>query len=60
MGYFDAIAVSAFDVDPQNRRVFFPWGFLARGYVVPTETDYERLRKTLIGASKLTLLLISA
>ena len=48
MGYFEAIAASSFTTDSEGRRLFFPWGVFHKGYVVPTEADYLRLRETLI------------
>jgi hypothetical protein len=48
MGYFEAIAASSFTTDGEGRHLFFPWGVFGRGYVVPTEDDYLRLRATLI------------
>ena len=48
MGYFEAIAASSFTTDTDGRHLFFPWGVFGKGYVVPTENDYLRLRATLI------------
>jgi hypothetical protein len=62
MGYFEALAASSFITDSEGRRVFFPWGVLGRGYVVPTDHEYERLRATLVRTYQLlipaTILLI--
>ena len=44
MGYFDALTSGTFKTTPDGKRLFFPWGTLGRGYIVGTETDYERLR----------------
>jgi len=48
MGYFEAIAASSFTTDREGRHLFFPWGVLGKGYVIPAEDDYLRLRATLI------------
>lgn len=48
MGYFEALAASSFTADSEGRRIFFPWGVLGKGYVIPTEDEYERLRATLV------------
>jgi hypothetical protein len=48
MGYFEAIVASSFTTDSEGRHLFFPWGVLGKGYVVPAEDDYLRLRATLI------------
>jgi len=48
MGYFEAIAASSFTTDSEGRHLFFPSGVLGKGYVVPTEHDYLRLRATLV------------
>jgi hypothetical protein len=44
MGYFDALTSSSFKTTADGRRLFFPWGIWGRGYAIPTEQDYERLR----------------
>jgi hypothetical protein len=44
MGYFDAIASSAFKIADDGRKLFFPWGTLGRGYVLGSDEDYLRLR----------------
>jgi hypothetical protein len=48
MGYFDGIAANYFKTDGEGRHVFFPWGILGSGYLVPTDAEYERLRATLV------------
>jgi hypothetical protein len=47
MGYFDALTSSYFKTGQDGRKLFFPWGVIGRGYVVPSEEHYERLRKPL-------------
>jgi hypothetical protein len=45
MGYFDALTNGSFKTAKDGRRLFFPWGVMGRGYLIPTEQDYERLRR---------------
>jgi hypothetical protein len=47
MGYFDALTSSSFKTAPDGSQVFFPWGVMGRGYVIPSQQDYERLRQQL-------------
>ena len=47
MGYFDALTSSSFKTAPDGSHVFFPWGVMGRGYVIPSQQDYERLRQQL-------------
>jgi hypothetical protein len=44
MGYFDALASSSFKITSIGK-IFFPFGVLGRGYAIPTEAQYERLRR---------------
>lgn len=44
MGYFDALTSSSFKITPAGK-FFFPWGVLGRGYAIPTQAQYERLRR---------------
>ena len=39
MGYFDRQSAALFKKDAQGGDVFFIWGNLGRGRVIPTETD---------------------
>jgi len=48
MDYFEAIAASSFITNDRGQRIFFPWGPLGKGYVVPTDDEYERLRVALV------------
>lgn len=45
MGYFKRLADSSFKVDDQGNTLFYPWGILGRGYILPdkeTETEIRR------------------
>jgi hypothetical protein len=44
MGYFDALASSAFKTADDGRKLFFPWGTFGRGYVLSSDEDSVRLR----------------
>jgi hypothetical protein len=60
MGYFDALTSSCFKTAHDGRKLFFPWGVLGRGYVIPSNADYERLRGQLKIYTIVSLLLIIA
>lgn len=45
MGYFDALASGSFKTTEDGRKLFFPAGAFGRGYVVPSEGEFEKLRK---------------
>jgi|EndMetStandDraft_5_1072996.scaffolds.fasta_scaffold652672_1 hypothetical protein len=47
MGYFDALTESSFRTTQDGHRLFFPWGPWGRGYVVPSEKQYQRLHQKL-------------
>lgn len=60
MGYFDAITSAAFKTMPDGRRLYFPWGVLGRGYAIPTDAEYNRLRRQTKINSAVSLVLIIA
>ena len=60
MGYFDALTSGAFKTAQDGRRLFFPWGVLGSGYELPSEQDYERLRRWVKGYMIVSLVLIIA
>jgi hypothetical protein len=37
MGYFDGLAASSFKTDDKGNTVFFPWGILGKGYILPED-----------------------
>ena len=47
MGYFDGLVSGAFKKDAAGHTVFYPWGILGKGYVVPSVVEEERLRSFL-------------
>lgn len=55
-GFFVAWSEGLFKVDAQGRQLFFPWGVLGRGYVVPSGPERERLVNAQDRLSKLSLI----
>jgi heme/copper-type cytochrome/quinol oxidase subunit 4 len=47
MGYFDGLTASSFKKDAEGRDLFFIWGKLGKGRVVPTEADGAWVRQYL-------------
>jgi len=45
MGFLDALCEGSFVQRPDGRVIFFPWGAAGRGYAIPTEERYRRLRR---------------
>ena len=62
MGYLDAVTSSCLRTGKDGRRLFYPWGPMGRGYVVPTEDEFERLRRIarISTAAFLVLVIVSA
>ena len=60
MGYFDALTSSYFKTAQDGRKHYFPWGIWGRGYVVPTEADYNRLQRKMKTALIIWLVVIVA
>jgi hypothetical protein len=47
MGYFDGLTSGNFKTAQSGQKLFFPWGYLHRGYVLGSEQDAERMRRQL-------------
>jgi hypothetical protein len=47
MGYFDGLTEAAFNMDPQGRDLFYPWGVRGKGYVLPDARSKQRVRSFL-------------
>jgi hypothetical protein len=60
MGYFDALTSSYFKTGQNGSKLFFPWGVLGRGYLIPSDEGYERLRGQLKIYTIVSLVLIIA
>ncbi len=44
MGYFDALTSGSFKTTESGQKLFFPWGPLGSGYVVPSAEQVQLLR----------------
>jgi len=44
MGYFDTLSSSAFKTNDDGQKLFFPWGTLGHGYIIPSDAEFERLQ----------------
>lgn len=44
-GLLDALCEGSFARAPDGRRLFFPWGAAGRGWAIPSEGCYRRLRR---------------
>ena len=62
MGYLDAVTSSYLRTGKDGRRLFYPWGAMGRGYVVPTEDEFERLHRIakIFTAAFLVLVIVPA
>ena len=47
MGYFDGLTAASFKKDAEGRDLFFLWGKLGKGRVIPSETDGAWVRRYL-------------
>lgn len=47
MGYFDGLTAGSFKTDAQGRELFFFWGKLGKGRVIPSEAEGEAVRRYL-------------
>jgi len=45
MDYFDGMTDGKFKTDAQGRFLFYPWGVLGTGYVLPDEPKKQQIRK---------------
>lgn len=48
MGYFEGLADASFKKDSNGNNVFYPWGVLGKGRVLPNETTKAKLRTFVI------------
>ncbi len=48
MGYFEGLADASFKQDSNGNNVFYPWGVLGKGRVLPDEATKLKLRKIVI------------
>jgi hypothetical protein len=45
MGYFRTLGNSSFKIDKCGNTIFFPWGILGKGYLLPDKKTEEKIRK---------------
>jgi len=45
MGYFKHLADSSFKADDKGNILFYPWGILGRGYILPDKKTEEKIRR---------------
>lgn len=48
MGYFEGLADASFKTDVRGRHIFYPWGILGKGYVLPDPETYRAQRRFFI------------
>jgi hypothetical protein len=56
---YDRVSIY-FKTAQDGRQLFFPWLFWGRGYVIPSEQDYQRLKRQLRTYKSISLPLIVA
>ncbi len=58
MGYFRTLTNSSFKLDSKGNTIFFPWGILGKGYVLPNNEIEEKIRRFLTAYYLIGLTLI--
>ena len=58
MSYFDGLTDGVFKTDPEGKFLFYPWGVLGKGYVLPDDSKKQQLRKFITLWYKVSLPLI--
>ncbi len=58
MNYFESIADSYFKKTNEGKNVFYPWGVLGKGYIIPTEQKTIELRKSFKKGGIISLLFV--
>ena len=48
MGYFRSLTDSSFKIDHSGNTVFYPWGILGKGYLLPDKKTEEKIRTFII------------
>jgi hypothetical protein len=57
MGYQSGLDALYFKSVSNGQKLFFPWGYWGRGYVVASDHDFERLRRQLRASQRFCTLL---
>jgi hypothetical protein len=60
MRYFNALTDAYFKTDKDGRTVFFPWGFLGRGYTLASDEETQRLRRQIKSYIIVSMVLVVA
>lgn len=47
-GYFHALTSGYFKTARDGRKLFYPWGAMGRGYVIPSQEHYEHLHRRIM------------
>jgi hypothetical protein len=58
MGYFEGLADASFKEDSNGNSVFYPWGVLGKGRILPDEATKTKLRNFIIRYYQVSLPLI--
>ena len=58
MAYFDGLTDGSFKTDNDGCHVYFPWGVMGKGYVLPNEEKKEEIRSFLKRYYQVGLILI--
>ena len=45
MGYFDGLADVLFKTAPDGRKIFYPYGILGKGYILPDDASYQKCKR---------------
>jgi hypothetical protein len=55
MGYIHTLASISFRTTSDGRRLFFPWGVWARGYVISSEAEHRYLMREVVNLTRIGL-----
>jgi Ca2+/Na+ antiporter len=58
LSYFESIASSCFKKSSEGKNVFYPWGVLGKGYIIPSEEETIALRKSFKRGSVVSFLFV--
>lgn len=59
-GYFNALVSGYFKLAADGRMLYFPWGVVGKGYVIPSQREYDRLHRDLKIYQLVSLIVIIA
>jgi len=58
MGYFKNLTETSFKLDKEGNTIFFPWGFIGKGYILPSKILETKIRRFLLGYYLISLILV--